>query len=1815
MTDTISSRLDTYYKKLDNGEDVSDYKLASAEEYAYALDSMDISKTPNFTYSVEEFENNKEVIKNYEVVSKYIAEQQGGISGAADIASDVGNSIPEWLRDETMRLETMVNRSSVAKNAPEDVKKAYRELKDAWDNTDPEGFTEYAKAVGDYAIDAFANYESIPLAVSAIFTGGTTIAASAGAKALASKALKNSIQKTAGAITANPYKAAAAYGATITGLADVATQDLEINIDRQDEYNAGQTMLATGIGAVAGPALLAGGKAIAGKIATARAGRTFDEGVDSGFDEAVDGSSLADEALEGEWIPASGGKVISDVNRLLDGPEGSVIDMEDIDVTAFIKESGGGTESAEELREAVYRAATSGGTKEEIKNKVAYQVWKFGTDLNGKVLGKAAGVLTPLAKYSKTADSLQTRLVHEFAEDWGVQKEIINRDFSEVAKAVTGKWNEKFYVAVDPLALNSITGEVEDGINLALNKAIRGEASNNNKIDLAAEKIKILFKDIGEELYTKGIIENKLENYIPRMWNRKAIEKDQAGFAAKLVEAEEAKDITEARKIINSMLDIENQIDGGTGGQFFAAKRKFKFKDDSPFTEYLNTDLLDVVHTYNFQAGKAIAKKEVLNVTSEKQFIDNWVEPISREMKKAGKQMSTKDKQQIIDVYRLTTGENLKRYGEGTQNLADGYSLVTRLATLSLATVSSLTEVFINIGKAGLVNSVKGFSEASESGFKKVTGDLHSELMTRHGLTANEAWRELKKHGMAMEQAQAQIGNRLAGDDLVNEGMNKVSNKFFRVTLLDQWTKFVQMTSFASGKNLIEDNLQVIAAHGSKPPTKRIQSRIGELKELGIDYQKGVEWLNSGAKKSDDFYSDWMRGASRYANSVVLQPDAMSGLKPSLMTNPRTTILFQLLGYPAAFTNTVLKGAAKALVKDPVRNAPKLALAGLVMTESARQLNWIRTRGESEKYNTPAEARVKAIARWGGNGLFVDSLVRAKNAALYNQNPLGYLTAPFGPIASDAFLLDDPVKLIGSKAPFLSAGNTFLGKETMTKYKDWLKEQDKNLKEATVPEFPLNIEKEFFNKGGKVSVPNAPKEPDERINKLTGVPYNVEAGGAFMDQTDEGKILRQGYAVGGIASKLSGVIAEAINEASNKIIKPEKINEAASKIERLAGKKVETADPENEYFDPMDMDVDTPWEDVDPFDDEAIDDAMTLDEYIKSTIQVVMGEKDPAIEPNSKKTLEYIEKNRDAKGSVVYGEEFQKLRGYSQEDIDNFEYQQQLAELIDPTEDLSGGIKVVLEEIKNIHQNEFVSRKVDDVNVAKIEKLGAGKVVELLSKSLNLDDSISDEGREALVVRSLAKGAKDKQFMAGLKDMIADTPDKTVGTMKMPKDMVANPALAQEQFVADSTVKTPVYRGITAMGEYDSEVSFWSPREMGTHVGGKGQAQYMLARGMNTKRAEEELALTSPDSGPVSQRQLDRFFTEELNARGVNDPRMMNLPKAQREMLQEEGMDTSIPELTMMEGYINLKKPLEFATDMSKWSAEYLTTSGSDFLVEAIEQGLGKALTKAQLKKIDMIGAFNNHQFTHKDNITTEIYDVVQTKMLQKFLKSLGFDGFKYKNMVEPNMEGEPTWSYILFDAEQFKSSLATKFDPTDRRMTYNTGGEVEELVTASSVVPAPFNNFESVLAEVENAQKEGFEDGVWKPHPSPEGGTDTIGYGHKLTKAEAASGKYDKGISDSEAITLFREDIEKHKAIVKKDVKDFDKLPPKYQDVLVNIAFNTGSVKKTMWPNLLKGMKAGLDTVVRKEMVTSFTDEDGNKGLLKTRAKKIADAVGLDSE
>ena len=72
----------------------------------------------------------------------------------------------------------------------------------------------------------------------------------------------------------------------------------------------------------------------------------------------------------------------------------------------------------------------------------------------------------------------------------------------------------------------------------------------------------------------------------------------------------------------------------------------------------------------------------------------------------------------------------------------------------------------------------------------------------------------------------------------------------------------------------------------------------------------------------------------------------------------------------------------------------------------------------------------------------------------------------------------------------------------------------------------------YYEGGGEVDIERASEEPDERIDKMTGVPYDQQAGGAFVDVEDP--LRRLGFLGGGIAEEdplrrlgfLGGGIAE-----------------------------------------------------------------------------------------------------------------------------------------------------------------------------------------------------------------------------------------------------------------------------------------------------------------------------------------------------------------------------------------------------------------------------------------------------------------------------------------------------------------------------------------------------------------------------------------------------------------------------------------------------------------------------------------------------------------
>ena len=1117
-------------------------------------------------YSVTDFEEDPVVISNFEIVSDYLAENMGVGSALVD-QSTIGKQtdVAEYQRDFTGRIGANFSRAAAFKDAPEHVKEAQRELNKRFESANLTGTGEWLGAIKDYTVDTVFNPEMVATLASigsAVPTGGASVVGRLGAgqavKSASKKVLGEALTKSVASSSKNPLVSSMGIGSIYGGAGGAGLQSMDVALDNREGYSVGE---------IAQTALMGAGFGAGIYGATKIGKQYFQRGTDFAEDISVENAvKIFDDSVKDGSVPPSANSIIVDLTNL--GEDSANVSktvkdfLEDtsssisVSVSKLTKELGGGEKTKEEILDIIKNAADSSTTAKGVKHEIMHGLYKKTSMVSGQLFGKAAGVLSPMAKLSGTAKVLQAKFSYEFGTGWKKSTKVVEKDLSENQREITGRFNERFRGIVEGVSLNAAKGTLAEDVNNVLMLALRGNKSlanngldkaTNKAINDAASEIKILYNDMGNQLKDIGVIDALVPDYIPRMWNRKAIEANQTKLA-ELLESKGKFGAGEGKKAVDDMLAIRDQIDGGgSGGHFFSAKRKLNgIENDADFQEFLNNDVLGSLHMYTFQAGKSLAKHRTFGVNNLKDFSEFYIPRIRNELLAKGQKLSQSEEDTILTLYKTATGEGMERYGKKAQTAVDVYGFANRVAMLPLATVSSLTEVFLNISKVGVRKSIKGFNEALEISWKGITKDLESTLKTNNNLTAKEAFSEMTKFSINMDQAMAQLGDRLAGAELVSETLQNASNKFFRATMLDQWTKFVQTTSYASGKLLIKENIEALAANGGKPLNKRLETMAGELAELGIDYKQGVKWFKGGSKVTDEFYdSQVLGGAARYTNSVILQPTSMSGLKPLLHSNPKTAIAFQLLGYPVAFTNTVLKGAAKQLVKDPVRNTAKIATAATIMTGMARWTNYVRSDGASEEGKDLDEILYSSVARWGGNGILLDTFARAQKTAMYSQNAAAYGAMPFGPVVSDTLNLFQQgiIPVVGQKLPFYTAFAPAMdlagmdGRDKMRTYRKHLLEIQRRMSSSVLPKFEKSIPVVGYSTGGEVTdVPNVPAEPDERIDKLTGRPYNEQAGTAYMDKVDDERVKKNiGGAIDNEPPSIIKIISNNVGDTSNPV--------------------------------------------------------------------------------------------------------------------------------------------------------------------------------------------------------------------------------------------------------------------------------------------------------------------------------------------------------------------------------------------------------------------------------------------------------------------------------------------------------------------------------------------------------------------------------------------------------------------------------------------------------------------------------------------------------
>ena len=997
------------------------------------------------------------------------------------------DDIFEYLRDSDFNLYSGMKRAMQSGNFTEQQKKDYAYLRKEFDNADLGSLKQFAGLIGDAGIDIATDPTVIVAALAAPFTGGTSLATRTGIAATGLKTAKNFIGP--------PVPPSLATGAlktegkkSVKKAATVAGAEVGAWLGLDNHFRQ-STELNTNLRKMYSTPELAG--------------------------------SIALGALTGGLIGGGIQKAnlfYSKMNRLYSDPD-------------YLKTEAG-----------------------SFADKV-YKTLEIGDKIKSKTIGAATSILDTKAKFSPIARTLGKLVREDFDKRLGtITREKVDLGHGEILDNLRGEYHALFDEATAPLRKTGVMSEANE---LQVIKLLRGDdpAKYSNDVQQVALDLRVLLNRVFDDAIEAGLIkpDRKLEDYFPRSWNRKAIQENRDIFEELLISEKIVKDRTKAAELTDEMLNKNNEL-FSSHSILLTQARAFKDLNENVFEDFLTNDLNTLMNYYMNAANTIQHKKSFLlegfsRKSNVNQFIERWITPMDRELRKArgGRGLSRAERRDIVNLYKSVTGQ-VNYFDSGLiQGVYDATKLANAMAYLPLATVSSLTEAMIPLTKTGgsVTAPVRDALKGVKEGHKIFVQDIPLLLKQKYKMTDSQIQKEMNQVFLAMDEAFAETTNRLSGEGLQNEFLKKVGRGFFRFNMLIPWTKSVQLASFNIGKNLIEEHLQTLSKLSkegvdvitetatkdlSRAEIRNIQKIKSELFGLGIDIKDGLRWIDDGAKRGfgparennvltgeiaydDNFYKSVIQGAGRFVNEVIMPVGRDRARIPTFMTNPKLDIFTQFLRYPTVFSNTVLKNYINSVIVNPKVNAPKLGAFALSATSLALATNYWRSNEENRdriaQEGFSKNDVTKAFQRVGLLGPMEYGL-RYGDSIEYTKNPYVSAAGLGGPLASDLtglFLgrygLTETVArktpLIGTK-PLM---NKYFGTNIYDPITTSAREIDKEIgyrlgiKERPQsrrysPTYEMSYRREY-SVGGLIpegpEVPFTKEDPADRVNPYTGEPY------------------------------------------------------------------------------------------------------------------------------------------------------------------------------------------------------------------------------------------------------------------------------------------------------------------------------------------------------------------------------------------------------------------------------------------------------------------------------------------------------------------------------------------------------------------------------------------------------------------------------------------------------------------------------------------------------------------------------------------------------
>ena len=374
------------------------------------------------------------------------------------------------------------------------------------------------------------------------------------------------------------------------------------------------------------------------------------------------------------------------------------------------------------------------------------------------------------------------------------------------------------------------------------------------------------------------------------------------------------------------------------------------------------------------------------------------------------------------------------------------------------------------------------------------------------------------------------------------------------------------------------------------------------------------------------------------------------------------------------------------------------------------------------------------------------------------------------------------------------------------------------------------------------------------------------------------------------------------------------------------------------------------------------------------------------------------------------------------------------------------GTRETLRDFRYRETENFVDPNSPDYSVTRVTKDNADNNIEYQQP-----DNRYFEARKSTEDR-LAKELDDEFNVIPEDDM--DLVQRYVDDIPKVSDRPPVPSnVSKEEFIKGSVEQKPQYNGrFFSETRYDNPLSARIPRELGMHIGTKGQSETILMRGTHptAENMIERVAIAKYMDDGMTQSQAKVAVVEE----GIPDEVMDFIVKE---------LNESVPigvEPSLQQGFINVKNPLVLDTDMINWNpAKFLGGSDPSGNLKLAEQA--QTFVDALNKQVELPDA----QFTQiVDDASAQIDSIIRKKdmnsgkllnaaydhniniVTRNMLEDLGFDSIQYRNLGELTRVSERQAggnSYILFKEDQFATDFkdlppVKPFDSIPKPATYD---------------------------------------------------------------------------------------------------------------------------------------------------------------------------------